>query len=240
MNEPISSHELLLQGVTAAKAGDRGRARVLLTQAAELDPHVELTWLWLAWVARTKDEAIERLERALTINPFNRHARAWIVKIRARARFESTVQPRLGSRSRSQARADTDPRTPRPVPGVTSWRCPICDQSSIGRPVRCVRCRSVQSIADLWAFFEDAEVDFELLHSAVERVQSDATQEPAWRHRTLGLALLNLRRFRQALLHLSAAAALAPQDADLGRIAYELMCRLNRTQSQPSRCRHRA
>jgi len=225
---PIKSQGLLRRGVAAAKAGNKAGARSLLYGAAQADPHSELTWLWLASVSSGLDEAVEHLERALTINPFNQRARAWLVKIREK---QGGVAARLRAvaRRHGAARAAGSKKAANEVRGrPTAWQCPMCLQWSLIRPLRCARCRAVQSLADLWACFQDIEVDSDLLESAVARLWKSRGIDPVKRHETLGLMLLNLRRHREALIHLSAAAALAPEKACLCKTAYELMRRLNR------------
>ena len=223
---------LLRRGVAAAKAENRDRARSLLLDSAREEPHSELTWLWLASVAETSDEAIQHLERALAINPFNQRARTWLVKLRDRVRYESAgrsipVQGRRSGRRGSQVDG--------PRPARSPWRCPFCEQDFVARPIRCVRCGSVQSLQDLGAFFDGVDVDTDRLRAAVTRLRrGGGAGGSVARHKTLGLALLNLRRYREALIYLSAAAALAPYDAGLGEAAYGLMRRLNGDEERKS------
>lgn len=74
----------LQAGAAAAKAGDRARARTLLTRAAEGDPRNENAWMWLAGVTDSSEEAIEYLEKVLALNPSNERARQGIAWHRAR------------------------------------------------------------------------------------------------------------------------------------------------------------
>ena len=63
--------DLLKQGITAAKAGDKTRARELLLLAIEVDDHNELAWLWLSGVVESNADRRVCLENVLTINPTN-------------------------------------------------------------------------------------------------------------------------------------------------------------------------
>lgn len=67
--------ELLREGVSAAKSGDKARARNLLREAIAADPRNENAWLWLAGVTEEPSETAKALERALQINPGNERAR---------------------------------------------------------------------------------------------------------------------------------------------------------------------
>jgi hypothetical protein len=65
---------LLSQGIAAAKAGDKGAARRLLTQAVRRDPDSERAWLWLSAVLDTPQGRAFCLQRVLALNPANRPA----------------------------------------------------------------------------------------------------------------------------------------------------------------------
>jgi twitching motility two-component system response regulator PilG len=87
---------LLRDGITAAKAGDKGRTRQLLRQATQLDPHNELAWLWLAGVAESPQDALNCLQRVLAINPDNGRARDGLKTVRLQA---AVVQAKAGHKA---------------------------------------------------------------------------------------------------------------------------------------------
>lgn len=60
---------VLKEGIAAARNGNKVQARQLFQQAAELDPAIETTWLWLAGLAESPREAVQFLERVLVLNP---------------------------------------------------------------------------------------------------------------------------------------------------------------------------
>ena len=69
--------QLFQDGVTAAKAGQRERARDLLRCVIEQEPDNATAWLWLSGVTESLDERADYLERAATLEPDNpRIARA--------------------------------------------------------------------------------------------------------------------------------------------------------------------
>jgi hypothetical protein len=70
---PLQS--LLQQGIAAAKAGDKVRARQLLESVLITDDRNELAWIWLASVVGTVRERRICLEKVLQINPRNERAR---------------------------------------------------------------------------------------------------------------------------------------------------------------------
>lgn len=79
MSEEVN--RLLQEGIAAAKAGDKLRARNLLVQATEIDQHNEQAWLWLSGVVDDLEEMRICLENVLAINPGNERARqglAWL------------------------------------------------------------------------------------------------------------------------------------------------------------------
>lgn len=76
MLETASEIALLRDGVAAAKAGDRARARSLLAKVIEFDPNNEQAWFWSAYVADNTEDMISSLRRVLEINPSQSRARS--------------------------------------------------------------------------------------------------------------------------------------------------------------------
>jgi twitching motility two-component system response regulator PilG len=76
MLEMASQITLLKDGVAAAKAGDRARARSLLAKVIESDPNNEQAWFWSAYVADSTEDMISSLRRVLQINPSQSRARS--------------------------------------------------------------------------------------------------------------------------------------------------------------------
>ncbi|MBC7899543.1 MAG: response regulator [Saprospiraceae bacterium] len=77
---PVRSHEAdenLREGIKAAQAGNRVKARVSLLRAAELDATNESTWLWLASISEYPEELLVFLNNVLEINPDNPRALEW-------------------------------------------------------------------------------------------------------------------------------------------------------------------
>lgn len=79
MTDPVppdpETAELVQAGILAYRAGDRRRARELLTAATRRDPRQEQAWLWLS--AAHDDVTFKRicLQKVLALNPKNPHAR---------------------------------------------------------------------------------------------------------------------------------------------------------------------
>ena len=77
-NSDRQANEALREGVQAAQAGDRTRARTSLLRATELDPSSESAWLWLASISEYPEELLIFLNNVLDINPHNGRALEWI------------------------------------------------------------------------------------------------------------------------------------------------------------------
>ncbi|NPV67736.1 MAG: hypothetical protein HPY64_11370 [Anaerolineae bacterium] len=75
MSEQPSLEQLLRDGMSAAREGDRARARALFEQVIARDPNHEKAWYWLAAVMETDQERIRALKKVLAINPHNERAR---------------------------------------------------------------------------------------------------------------------------------------------------------------------
>ena len=68
---------LVAEGVAAAQAGDRARARVLLTQATDKDPANSEAWMWLASISEYPEELLVFLNKVLECDPSNQRALDW-------------------------------------------------------------------------------------------------------------------------------------------------------------------
>jgi tetratricopeptide (TPR) repeat protein len=76
---------LLQAGIAAARAGERARARALLTRAAEQDEQNVLAWLWLSGMVDSLEERRSCLEKVLAIDPGNAAAKKGLSQINAQA-----------------------------------------------------------------------------------------------------------------------------------------------------------
>ena len=74
---------LLKRGISAAQNGDRRRARMLLTEASQLDPRSEDAWMWLASISDYPEELLGFLNHVLEINPNNMRATDWMAATRS-------------------------------------------------------------------------------------------------------------------------------------------------------------
>jgi twitching motility two-component system response regulator PilG len=73
---------LLRDGIRAARANDKARARECLREVTRVEPANEHGWLWLAGVAETPETALQCLQRVLDINPDNAQARKGLATTR--------------------------------------------------------------------------------------------------------------------------------------------------------------
>ncbi|MBL8865043.1 MAG: response regulator [Planctomycetia bacterium] len=89
MSQP-QTQSLLRDGIAAAQAGGKTRARRLIRQVVDQEPGNETAWLWLANVAADHAEALESLRTVLKINPENRHAKAGLVTAIVRVAIDAT------------------------------------------------------------------------------------------------------------------------------------------------------
>ncbi|MCS6841473.1 MAG: DUF3592 domain-containing protein [Roseiflexus sp.] len=75
ITESSQPDQILNAAITAIRAGETERGRVLLAQVLRANPSCESAWLWMATIAETPQQKHECLERALAINPQNSIAR---------------------------------------------------------------------------------------------------------------------------------------------------------------------
>lgn len=74
---------LVKKGISAAQKGDRDRAHLLLSQAADADPRCEDAWMWLASISEYPEEQLALLDRVLELNPDNGKAGEWRVSAKS-------------------------------------------------------------------------------------------------------------------------------------------------------------
>lgn len=120
-------HPLLVEGIEAAQAGDRAKARRLLTQAIRRNPDSAEAWLWLSDTFNTPEGRAFCLEKVLSIDPANRPARHGLAALRA-----AQVPPAAGA-----ARPALPPAEPKPQPPAIAVALPAKEEkgAAVLKPV---------------------------------------------------------------------------------------------------------
>jgi tetratricopeptide (TPR) repeat protein len=141
---------LLRDGIAAAKAGQRERARELLMQVVELDEGSASAWLWLSGVVDSLEDREVCLENVLTLDPDNAAARKGLDWVRAqRQKQESPSVPAV-----SMEQAPVAPVSPAGPPAVPRrlwdeppdpYLCPFCAAQTREDDRQCPACGN-----DLW------------------------------------------------------------------------------------------
>jgi Tfp pilus assembly protein PilF len=90
----ISPQERLREGIAAAKAGQRERARDLLMRVVEEDEENLAAWLWLSGVVDSLDDREVCLENALELDPANEAARKGLAWVRQQKGTQPPSPPR--------------------------------------------------------------------------------------------------------------------------------------------------
>ncbi len=106
MSDQPDLEQLLRDGMSAAREGDRRRARALFEQVIAADPNHEKAWYWLASVMDTDQERIKALKKVVAINPGNDRARQLLEKLQAR--YDDVF-----------AEGEEEPGRAGPIPGVS-------------------------------------------------------------------------------------------------------------------------
>lgn len=131
---------LVEQGILAVKAGDRLRARQLLSQAVKQDPRHEQAWLWLA--SAHDDVEFRRicLEKVLALNPNNLQAKQGLQTVRLEPPRETVFSPPRKGTGELKPRTGPLPHVPAVV--LKERRCPWCNAVVPERRAldRCTRC----------------------------------------------------------------------------------------------------
>jgi len=113
----VTPNDLLRAGIAAAKAGQRERARDLLTRAIEQDERNISAWLWLSGVVDSLEDREICLDNVLALDPNNAHAHKGLAWVREQA-----------------AKSDLPPLAPAPEsPMVARARTPVSPAAAILR-----------------------------------------------------------------------------------------------------------
>jgi len=150
--------DLLRQGITAARAGDKETARNLLMRVVQQDERNATAWLWLSGVVESRDDREVCLENVLALDPQNQAARQGLEWLRSQPAASVYVPPLISeSQSRGQPLTPaaailrgslSEPESPQAAPAIVS---PLLSVMPKAEP------ESPQSLADA----EAALVEFD-------------------------------------------------------------------------------
>lgn len=104
---------MVREAIRTFKAGDRAKARTMLEEITEIDPHNEKAWMWLSAVVDSPEDQRICLENVLFINPENENARKGLNYL---------------------AKQTSPPQTPAPAPAPASPDPPVEEAIDDGFP----------------------------------------------------------------------------------------------------------
>ncbi len=106
-----TSHDMLQQGIAAARSGQRALARQLFVCVIQADQYNDDAWVWLAGVVDDPADMRRCLQQALRINPLNPQARQGIAWLDQRARQAAQSAAASGKPGEAQAAQNATPAT---------------------------------------------------------------------------------------------------------------------------------
>jgi tetratricopeptide (TPR) repeat protein len=163
--------EVLRQGIAAAKAGQRERARDLLMQVVEQNEGNLPAWLWLSGVLDSLEDQVICLENVLALDPDNQAARKGLAWLREQQATTPPADPEAvpsypdpaaaaatsprpsaspagamlrGDFARRQPPPEPEPEPPPPPPddGLRDeYQCPYCAAGTAPDDRTCPACR---------------------------------------------------------------------------------------------------
>jgi tetratricopeptide (TPR) repeat protein len=153
------AEQLTREGVAAAKAGQRERARELLTRAVEYDENNVSAWLWLSGVVDSLDDRENCLKNALSLAPDNDAARRGLALLQ-KQKEEHRTSPAYIPESPLVARTRTavspaaailheDLARRRPPPEPELEQAPAPTQDEFDDPYLCPYCATPTEPEDL-------------------------------------------------------------------------------------------
>lgn len=145
-----SVENLLHEGIVAAKAGERERARDLLMRVVEQDEDRPQAWLWLSGVVDDLEDREICLENVLALDPENPYARKGLALVREKLEAQSALV-RVDT---AQEEAESSPESPvetseapperaqsNPVEALRDpYLCPYCAAPTSPDDRRCPSC----------------------------------------------------------------------------------------------------
>ncbi|MFB0534565.1 MAG: tetratricopeptide repeat protein [Anaerolineae bacterium] len=108
-------NDLLHEGIAAAKAGQRDRARELLMHVVEQDEENALAWLWLSGVVDSLDDREICLENVLALDPDNDVARKGLAFVRKQKEIQAPSSAETMPPSASLPESPVAARAERPA-----------------------------------------------------------------------------------------------------------------------------
>ena len=79
------------------KAGDKSRAKQILTEVIQAEPGNDTAWLWMSSIVDTKEQQIRCLQQALQINPNNQHATIGLSKLTGQSMLPENPDQKCGT-----------------------------------------------------------------------------------------------------------------------------------------------
>jgi tetratricopeptide (TPR) repeat protein len=120
----LASQSSLTEAIAAARAGDRARARDLLSRLLRADSANAEYWVWMSAVVDSTREKIYCLESALKLDPSNRAALRGLVVLGARTPDETELSAaaKVARRAKPAKVAVRTVSRPRPAAAPFNWR----------------------------------------------------------------------------------------------------------------------
>lgn len=111
---------------------------------------------------------------------------------------------------------DAPAREPASVQHATAT-CPFCEAENDTHPFKCSRCHAVTSLSDTESLFANPYADFEMIHPAVMRMESEANSREFSNEElvSLGIGHFNLLNYEAGLSYLHEASRRDPNNVVL-------------------------
>lgn len=140
--------QLLREGITAIKNGDRLQGRELLLKVVAANDRLEPAWLWLSSVMDEPQDQLVALENALTLNPHNAAA----VERARKLREQLGLAPHLPPPPPKAPEPEPEPEAtlPEPLPEEVTYQCVYCGQPTREADTRCRHCGRSLLVMGKW------------------------------------------------------------------------------------------
>jgi len=152
--DPTEIQQLLRDGITAIKNGERAHGRDLLLKVVQANERLEPAWLWLSAAMDDPHDQLVALENALTLNPHNGAAAERAGKLREQLGLTPPppIQPPALMPLPAPTAESPEPKSipAEPLPEDVTYPCVYCGQPTRESDTRCRHCHRGLLVMGKW------------------------------------------------------------------------------------------
>lgn len=151
--DSVTIQQLLRDGITAIKNGDRVQGRALLLRVVEANERLEPAWLWLSAALDDPADQLVALENVLTLNPHNAAALERAQKLREQLGLTPPLAPapvKPPPPAEPAPQPEPEVIALEPAPEDLTYQCVYCGRPTRESDTRCGYCHRSLLVMGKW------------------------------------------------------------------------------------------